>query len=110
VIFATGERQLEPVANVVVGGLEAEHEQGMGAVGGAGQLCLPGVDEAAVRGIQTRLRKRPDGRRPGGKVFKAHRGGGAVNRPGTDPDPRLGDDPERAFGAQQKPVGGYAGT
>ena len=52
VIPATSERELEPVPDVVMGGLEAEHQQGVGAVAGTRQCGLAGIDEAAIRRVK----------------------------------------------------------
>ena len=104
------ERRRHRALDVVVGRLEPEHEQRVRAVAGAGHLGLAGVDQAAVRRVQPGLRQRPDRLRPGRELGEPDRGRGATGRARADPHPRLGDHPERAFRADQHPVGRDAGA
>ena len=69
-----------------------------------------GVDQPAVGRVQPGLRDRAHGLRAGGEVSEPDRGRGAAVRPRTHPDPRLGDEAERALGPEQHPVRRDAGA
>ena len=80
------------------------------AVAGAVLRRLERVDEAAVRRLELGLGERADGLRAAEERGEAHRAPGAVDRPRAHADPRLGDEAEDPFRAEQQPVGRGAGA
>ena len=84
------ERAREVVADVVVGGLEAEHEHRALAVAGAGLLRLERVDQPAVGGAQAGLHDRPHRLGAGQEGGEAHRRArpGATGAAARAPTPR----------------------
>ena len=104
------ERTRNGLLDGMVGGLEAEHEQRVTAVAGERERSFAGVEQAAVGGVKAGL---GDGAHAFGGVeeaLEAHAGGGAVDGARLDAHPRVGDHPERAFGAGEHAVGADTGT
>ena len=99
------ERARELVLDVVIGGLEAEHEDGPLAVAGIGLLRFQRVDEPAVGGPQAGLDNGAYRLGTGQEGGEAHRAPSAVRRARLHAHPRLGDDAEDPLRAQQHPVG-----
>ncbi len=99
------QRPLQAVADVVVGRLEAEHEQRVLAVAGARLLRLERIDEPAVRRMQPGLRHRTHRVGAAQEVAEAHRPRRAMRGLGLHPHPRLGDHAEDALAAEQHAVG-----
>ena len=99
-----------PGVDRMVGGFEGEDEQallvGVDAIGAR----LVVVDDAQVRGIEPGLRDGANGPRGGEKIGEAEHGVGPEARPALQPHPGLGDDSERALGADHHPVGAGAGA
>ena len=99
-----------PGVDRMVGGFEGEDQQallvGVDAVGSG----LVIVDDAQVRWVEPGLRHGANRPRGGEKIGEAEHGVGAEARPPLQPHPRLGDDSERALGADHHPVGARAGA
>ena len=64
----------------MIGILERQHQQMRGAVAGAGQRCLVGVDQAAVGGIEAGLRDATHGFGALQEILEADRGAGTEGR------------------------------
>ena len=103
-LFCDLNGQVHRVVDRVVGGLEAEDEEVRVAGAGAGRAGLERVEQAAVRGVEPGLRDLAHGPRGGEEVAELDPARGLEGRSRPDPDPGLGDRPEDALGADQRPV------
>ena len=99
------ERPLQPRPDLVVGRLEAEHEEVGAAVAGQHHPRLAPVDQPAVGGIQPRLGDRAHRVRALLEGREAHRHRRPVDRLGLHAHPCLGDDAERPLRPEQQAVG-----
>jgi len=88
----------------MVGGLEAEDQEALLAGAGAGHAGLGRVEQAAVARIQAGLGDLADGSRGSEEVVELDPARGLELGPRADPHPGLGDRPEDALGAEQRPV------
>ncbi len=91
----------------VVGRLEAEHEQGVGAVRGHRQPGLAGIEQAAVGWMQPRLRDRAHALNALEEALKSHTRRAPVRRTRLHAHPCLRDHPQCALGAGEHPVRAY---
>ena len=109
-IAAALDRALHPGVERVVGGLEAEDENRVRTIAGAGRERLAGIEETTVRRIKTALAERMHRGGAGGEIGKRDRCRRAHRRAVLQAHPRLGDDAENALGADEQAVGAGAGT
>ena len=99
------DRAADPRVEWMVGRLERDEQERVALVVGAGELRLERIEQAAVGGVETRLRDRARGLGAAEKGGEAGRDRRPVRGPVLEAHPRLGDDAERALRAEQHPVG-----
>ena len=104
------EGAIHPGVERVIGGLERDQEDRAAATRDLVEQALGGIEQAAVGGLQAGARQ---GAGRGDGVIEADeldRGASAKARARGDPHPGLGDDAERALGAEPEAVGIGAGA
>src|SRR5205823_13508084 len=103
VLTADLEGALHPVIDRMVGGLEPEDEQS-GVGSGAGQRRLGGIEQTAVRWMQSALRNRSHRFRARREVAEPHARRRLEPRSLLDAHPGLRYHAEDPLGAEQEPV------
>ncbi len=104
VVGAAFDRPPHPGAERMVRRLEAQHEDEGRPVVAARDPGFLGVEQSAVRRVQTRLGNGARGLRGGEKIPELHRGRRAMDGPVLEPHPRLGDDSDRPLRPDEQPV------
>jgi hypothetical protein len=94
----------------VVGRLEAEHEQGVGAIAGHRQAGLAGVEQAAVGRVQPGLGQSAHALSAGKETVEANARRAPVGGSRLHTHPGIDDHAERALRACEHPVGARAGA
>ena len=92
----------------MVRGLKAEHEQRVRAVARHRERGLAGVEQAAVGGMQTRLRERAHALRAAQEAVEADTRRAAVQRARLHAHPCARDHTERALRAREHPIRAHA--
>ena len=108
VLAADLERAGEPGLELVVGRLEAEHEDRARAVAAAGEERLVVVEQPAVARVQAGLGHESGGLRGVLEAREVHRGAGPERGAALEAHPGLGDDAERSLRAAEEAVRGRA--
>ena len=108
-IGAAFEGAAKPSLERVIGGFEGKDHDRVAAVARPGLVGLRGIEDPAVRRIESGLRDHAHRPRGGEEVAETDGGAGAKARPVLQSHPGLGDDAENALRADEEAIGARTG-